>query len=273
MRRAVGAAAAAVAAAVAAATVLVAAPPAPAASAWTARPAAGGGRPHAYLEGPAGTPLEDALSLTNPGARPLVVRLRASAPWAAWVRFAADPVTVPPRTRADVPFTVTVPPGTPPGDLSGTLTATAAGRDVAVPVRLRVAGPRLAALTVEDVRVEDDAIRYTLVNRGNTALTPRVEIRTDGLLGAPRTLDGPPPGPPLLPGARRTATHPWPRPTLDRVTLHLNATAGNAARATATHTYTPGPARAAAWTAAAATTALATWGVLLMRRRRAGARR
>lgn len=48
-------------------------------------------------------------------------------------------------------------------------------------------GPTLSALTVEDVSVSGRgrtaAIRYTLVNRGNTVLAPRLAVRADGLFG------------------------------------------------------------------------------------------
>ncbi|MGW1927530.1 COG1470 family protein, partial [Streptomyces massasporeus] len=102
---------------------------------WTAAPAAG--RPYVYLEGPAGSVLQDTLSLTNPGARPLTVRLSGQG---APVSFAARTVTVPARTRADVPFAVTVTADTPPGEHRGTVRASAAGREVRVDLRLRVSG-------------------------------------------------------------------------------------------------------------------------------------
>ncbi|MGW8765314.1 COG1470 family protein [Streptomyces sp. NPDC055815] len=216
---------------VAAATALlgaVAAAP-PGAQEWTAAPAAG--RPYAYLEGPAGSVLQDTLSVTNPGTAPLTVRLTGQG---APVSFAAPSVTVPARTRADVPFAVTVTGDTPPGEHRGTVRAVAAGREVSVDLRLRVSGPRLAALTVEDVHVEEDAVRYTLVNRGTTVLAPRLAVRAEGLLGT--VLDRPDRQLPLTlrPGERATRTEPWPDPpALDAVTVRLTATAPGAAPATA----------------------------------------
>ncbi|MEV4942985.1 hypothetical protein [Streptomyces zaomyceticus] len=203
----------------------------PGAQAWTAAPAAG--RPYAYLEGPVGSVLQDTLSLTNPGARPLTVRLSGQG---APVTFAARSVTVPARTRADVPFAVTVTADTPPGEHRGTVRATAAGREVRVDLRLRVSGPRLAALTVEDVRVDTTTgdLRYTLVNRGTTVLAPRLAVRADGVLGT--VLDRPvrPLALTLGPGERATRTEPWPDPpALDAVTVRLTATAPGAAPATA----------------------------------------
>ncbi|MEE1816656.1 hypothetical protein PUR59_16745 [Streptomyces sp. SP18ES09] len=198
---------------------------------WTAAPAAG--RPYAYLEGPAGSVLQDTLSVTNPGAAPLTVRLSGQG---APVSFAAPTVTVPARTRADVPFAVTVTADTPPGDHRGAVRAAAAGREVRVDLRLRVSGPRLAALTVEDVRVDaaTGALRYTLVNRGSTVLAPRLAVRAEGLLGT--VLDRPDRALPLTlrPGERVTRTEPWPDPpALDSVTVRLTATAPGAAPATA----------------------------------------
>ncbi|MEU8620254.1 hypothetical protein [Streptomyces sp. NPDC048623] len=198
---------------------------------WTAAPAAG--RPYVYLEGAAGSVLQDTLSVTNPTTEPLTVRLTGQG--GTPVAFAARTVTVPARTRADVPFAVTVTADTPPGDHRGAVRAEAAGRATVVPLHLRVSGPQLSALTVEDVRVErSGALRYTLVNRGNTVLAPRLAVRAEGLFGA--VLDRPERALPvtLRPGERLTRTDPWPDPpALDSVTVRLTAAAPGAAPATA----------------------------------------
>ncbi|MFJ5141505.1 hypothetical protein [Streptomyces sp. NPDC088707] len=213
---------------------------------WTAAPAAG--RPYAYLEGPAGSVLQDTLSLTNPGARPLTVRLSGQG---APVSFAARTVTVPARTRADVPFAVTVTADTPPGEHRGTVRASAAGRQVRVDLRLRVSGPRLAALTVEDVHVDTatGALRYTLVNRGTTVLAPHLAVRAEGVLGTVLDRPGRPLPLTLKPGQRATRTEAWPDPpALDSVTVRLTATAEGAAPATARAeaSFASGPALAGA---------------------------
>ncbi|MEV3990232.1 hypothetical protein AB0J57_15125 [Streptomyces sp. NPDC049837] len=221
------------------------------------------GRPYIYLEGPPGTVLQDTLSLTNPGRRPLTLRLRATAPWVA---FAANPVTVPPRTRAEVPFSVTVPPDAPPGDHTGALLA---GDDVTVPVRLRVGGPRLAALTVEDVRITGGAIHYTLVNRGNTVLVPRLAVRADGLFGEVLRRAERPLRLELRPGRRVELTEPWAdrdRPALDRVTVRLDATAAGGARAAAEAARTFGT----WWAGGASAAAMAVAGAVTWRIRRRG---
>ncbi|WP_254705501.1 COG1470 family protein [Streptomyces vilmorinianum] len=207
----------------------VAAAPAPPPG-WTA--GAAEGRPYVYLEGAAGSVLEDTLSVTNPGGKPLTVRLSGQGTPLA---FAARTVTVPARTRADVPFAVTVTADTAPGEHRGTVSAVAGGREVRIPVHLRVSGPSLAALTVEKVRLDGSGtVHYTLVNRGNTVLAPRLSVRADGAFGT--VLDRPSRALPLTlrPGERVTRTEPWPDPpALDSVTVHLRATAPGTPAATA----------------------------------------
>ncbi len=270
-------------------------PAAPAGPGWSAAPAPGRGagpsaqdRPYFYLEGAPGTVLSDRLSLGNPTRRPVTVQLRGTGTGAAgdtgsWLRFAAGRVTVPPRTRASVPFTVTVPKDAAPGDHPGTITATggparhggpAARRTV--PVHLRVAGPALSALTAEDVSVHRRGsaavIRYTLVNRGNTALTPRLAVRADGVLGpvlrrAARTLPLT-----LQPGRRARLTEDWPDPpALDAVRLRLTVTAAGGAQDAVTASYTALPWGVAAGAALVPVAGAA--GLVAVRRRRRRRRR
>ncbi|MGW7413893.1 COG1470 family protein [Streptomyces sp. NPDC054863] len=211
---------------------------APAADAWTAGPASGGGtrpdsggRPYFYLQGAPGTVFEDKLSVTNPGREPRTVSLRAEDAEGAWIALAAAEVKVPPRTRADVPFTVTVPAGAQPGDHPGAIVASAPdGRAQRTAVQLRVSGPTLAALSVEDVRIGDGVIRYALVNRGNTTLVPHVAVRAEGLFGellrrAPHPVGA------LAPGRRTEHAEPWPdTPALDRTAARLTVTADGGIR-------------------------------------------
>ncbi|MGF0171387.1 hypothetical protein ACQF36_13005 [Streptomyces sp. Marseille-Q5077] len=170
---------------------LAAAPVATAAEAWTVAPA-GGGRPSFYVEGAPGTVQQDTVSVTNRGGEPVTVRLQGTG---VPIAFAEGAIRIPARTRAELPFTVTVPPGRAPGDRSGEIVASDAdGRERTVPLRLRVTGPELSALTVEHVRVHAEGITYELVNRGTTALAPSLAIRADGVFG--RLLDRAP-RPPL----------------------------------------------------------------------------
>lgn len=242
--------------------------PAPPAAAdepgWTAEPASataatrppGGARPYFYLEGAPAAVLEDRLALTNTTDQERTVTLRgadayntadgalgarpaASGGAGSWFSFGAGAtVKIPPRTRAVVPFTVTVPAASPPGDHPAAVIAAEAGREVGVRVHLRVSGPTLAALTVEDVAVRGRGgaavVAYTLVNRGNVALAPELDVRADGVLGevpgrGPRAVPVE-----LLPGQRVELTEPWPgAPVLDRVRVTVTVTAPGGARATA----------------------------------------
>ncbi|HZX38923.1 MAG TPA: hypothetical protein VFF37_11415, partial [Streptomyces sp.] len=248
----------------------------------------GGSRPYVYLEGVPGAVLEDKLSVTNPGAKPLTVSLRPADAYntpsgsvavrgarqskgaGTWITLASDRVTVPPRTRAEIPFSVTVPPGALPGDHPGAVMAAVGEREASVRIHLRVSGPTLAALTVEDVRVLGGVIHFTLVNRGNSALTPRLTVRADGLFGqvlrrAPRTL------PELLPAQRVTLTEKWPdHPALDSVKVHVGATAAGDARAeaSASATFVPwGTVAGAAAALLAVSGGTALWCVRLRRSR------
>ncbi|PCG85553.1 hypothetical protein CIB93_13450 [Streptomyces sp. WZ.A104] len=214
---------------------------------WTVRPAGGGSdgrdaRPYVYLEGTPAMVLQDRLSVTNSARTPLTVRLRGDGRAGSWLRFAADTVTVPARTRADVPFALAVPSGAGPGDVSGEAVAVGGGAEKRVPVRVRIGGPTLAALTVEDVEVSGRTIRYALVNRGNAVLRPRLAVRAEGVFGA--ILDRPERPLPLelAPGRRAELTEPWPdAPALDAVTVRLRVTADGGARdeGEASATYVP----------------------------------
>ncbi|MFE7706057.1 hypothetical protein ACFU6I_09690 [Streptomyces sp. NPDC057486] len=228
---------------------------------WTAQPAVGagnrsgedGGRPYFYLEGLPGTVLQDRLSVTNPGTAPVAVRLRGADAYnsgsgdlavrgtkdstgtGAWLRLAADRITVPARTRAEVPFSVTVPAGASPGDHPGAIVAEHSGRSVGVRVHLRVSGPTLTALTLEDVSVSGRTIHYTLVNRGNAALAPRLAVSADGVFGTLLRREARNLPVDLLPGQRVKLTEPWRNPpALDSATVRLRVTAAGGAHSEAT---------------------------------------
>ncbi|MBZ4020266.1 COG1470 family protein, partial [Streptomyces purpurogeneiscleroticus] len=236
------------AAALTAAT-LPCAPPSAAADGWRAAPAGAHARPYFYLEGAPGSVLNDRLALSNPTgrARTFTVTGNPGPGAGAWIVTAAKTVEVPARTRAEVPFTVTVPAGTAPGDHPAALRVRdQRGAERAVRVHLRVSGPTLAALAVENVSVADRGgaavIRYDLANRGNTTLDPRVAVRADGLLGS--ALRRPAhrlPGD-LPPGSRTTRTEIWPDPpALDSVDVQVTAAAAGGAHGTARATYTAVP--------------------------------
>ncbi|MFH8288954.1 hypothetical protein [Streptomyces sp. NPDC018059] len=284
----------------AAALLLAAAAPAHAdgggSPAWSVAPSTGSGtrpakdgRPAFYAEGAPGAVLQDTVAVTNPGPKPRTVSLRGADAGAdngkdtgAWIRFAQRQVKVPPRTRAEVPFTVTVPEDAVPGDHPGVIVASGGGRTVGVRLHLRVGGSTLPALTVERVRIDRDAgrITYDLVNRGNTVLKPKLAVHADGVFGT--LLDRPARPLPveLLPGRRVSLSEPWPNaPALDVADVRLTATAtapgGTRARARARDTATAS-ARFVPWGAvaggAAALLAVAGGAVHLVRGRRRDAR-
>ncbi len=237
--------------------------------AWTVSPAPGGERPYLYAEGAPGSVLEDTFTVTNPGAKPLTAELRPTAA-GAWIALAGSRITVPPRTRAKVPFTLTVPPDAPPGDLRATIVASSGGREQSVRVQLRVSGPRLPALTVEDVSYAKGAIRWTLVNRGNTTLTPRVTITADGLFG--ELLRRSRAAAELPPAGRVTLTEKWQRtPALDAAEIRVEANAAGdvRARGTASVRFVPWPWLAAALAVLAAAVASALRRRRTLHRRRA----
>ncbi|MFI1337251.1 hypothetical protein ACH4U7_45505 [Streptomyces sp. NPDC020845] len=279
-----------VAAVPAVAAALLTAPATAAGPDWSARPAAGGtagpgagDRTYFYLEGGPGSALQDRLSIVNRGKRPRTVQLRAAdtapdAPSAArgsgaWISLAAKRVTVPARTRADVPFTLTVPSETPPGDHPGAIVVTGGGREARVPVHLRVSGRALAAISVEDVKVVKAgggaAIHYALVNRGNTVLTPRLAVRADGLFGEVLRRDARALPVELAPGRRMRLTEKWPdAPALDSVDVTLTVTAAGGAHAVGSAGYTAAPWGVLAGAAALALGAVAGGGAWLLRWRR-----
>ncbi|MGI5455385.1 hypothetical protein ACQEWB_19850 [Streptomyces sp. CA-249302] len=236
--------------------VLSAAPTAAGADGWSLAPS-GGGRPSFYAEGAPGAVLQDTVSVTNRSGRAVTVRLSGSG---VAVVFAQNPVRVPGRTRADVPFTVRA-----SGDRGGEIVARDRdGRRAAVPVRVRAGGPALSALTVEHLAVHGGRITYELVNRGTTPLVPRLAVHADGLFGrvldrAPRTLPVR-----LAPGRRVQLTESWPgHPALDSVDVRLTVTAAGGARDTATAS-----ARFVPWgTVAGVAGAVAAGGALLLVRR------
>lgn len=261
--------------------------------AWTVAPSAGGGtrpakdgRPYFYAEGTPGSVLEDTVTVTNPGPKPRTVKLsgadadntRSGAfslergrakDTGSWITFAEREVKVPPRTRAEVPFSVSIPESAVPGDHPGAIVAREGGRDAGVRVHLRVSGPTLSALTVERVRTGGGRISYDVVNRGNTVLTPRLAVHAEGLFGplldrGPRTLPVE-----LLPGRRVTLTEPWKdAPALDSVEVTLTVTAAGGAhdKASASVRFVPWGAVAGA---GAGVLGLVAAGVWFARRRRA----
>lgn len=237
---------------------------------WSAAPAPPQGetprdaRSYFYLEGAPGTVLKDRVALTNESTKARKFTLRGADAYNArgggfavrgkgrsegagkWLALAENTVKVPPRTRAEIPFTVTVPAGAVPGDHPSAVVVGDGTRESGVRVHLRVSGPTLAALSVEKVAVtergEGASIAYTLVNRGNTALNPRLAVSADGVFGKLlRRAERPLPVE-LLPGQRVTLHEPWQHaPGLELADVRLRVTAEGGARDEAKAPYTAVP--------------------------------
>ncbi|MFJ6717736.1 WxL protein peptidoglycan domain-containing protein [Streptomyces sp. NPDC091259] len=195
------------------------------------------------------TPVGGAFALLPVEAKPEGV--------GAWTTLApgtAPTVTVPPKGRKDVPFTLKVPEDASPGDHVGGIVAlntavegvrqdgkvrVGVKRSVGARLYVRVPGPVVPGLSVEDVGVERHApplpwvrsasatISYSLVNRGNVVVEPRVRVSAQGLFG--RTVLHRPARDlklVLLPGQRIELTEPWPdAPQSDRVHVQVEADA------------------------------------------------
>lgn len=203
---------------------------------WSVFPATAatgaGERPYFYLSADPGATLTDQVTVTNKTGTPLTFRLYAADAYntardggfavrarsekqrsvGAWAKADRDRVTVKPHGSVTVPVTIEVPEDAEPGDHPGALVAldervdpaeagaVAVGVQKAVGARiyLRVNGPTMPALSVDDVHVEHTQplvpgtgtsralISYTLRNRGNVTLSPEVVLRAEGLFG--RTL-------------------------------------------------------------------------------------
>lgn len=129
----------------------------------------------------------------------------------AWARLERDEVTVPANAEVQVPFQLTVPAGTRPGDYAGALIiqappqqgetaqlddGTAVRLDVVqrlgVRIYLNVAGEAVTALDPGELAWErhDDALSFSLpiTNTGNTNLSPSVELQLDGWPGESRNV-------------------------------------------------------------------------------------
>ncbi|MFD9426496.1 MULTISPECIES: WxL protein peptidoglycan domain-containing protein [unclassified Streptomyces] len=281
---------------------------------WSVYPAAAGSaaRPYFYLSADPGATLTDRVTVTNKTARPLTFRLYAADAYntardggfavraqdekqrsiGAWARTGRDRVTVKARGSVTVPVTITVPEDAEPGDHPGALIAldervedaeqgaVALGVRKAVGARiyLRVNGPTMPALSVDDIRVEHSrplvpgtgksraVISYTLRNRGNVTLDPEVALRAEGLFGRTllaRDLKKIPSE--LLPRQQVRLTETWAgAPQLEWGEIRLTATARDT-RESATASYIALP-----WLVAAALGVIVATGTGLWIRARRG---
>jgi hypothetical protein len=224
-----------------------------------------GNRPFFSYDLAPGGSVTDYIGVTNLGTAPLTLSVYGSDAYntatggydllpaarppvdvGSWVRLAQNTVTVPARSRADVPFTVTAPANATPGDHAGGIVAsitssTADGtghttrleQRVGSRIYLRVTGPLRPALRIDDLRADHRpglapftgalVVSYTVRNTGNTRIAASPRLAVTGPFGLPAggtTLDT---LPELLPGSvlRRTVTVPD-VPALLRLTATLS---------------------------------------------------
>ncbi|WP_042375326.1 COG1470 family protein [Streptacidiphilus neutrinimicus] len=190
-----------------------------------------GDRQYFYLESAPGRTLSDHVSVVNLTTQPKSFRLYAADAYntprdggfalrtegqrmtgvGAWAKPNVTSLTVPPRTRADIPFSLTIPTTAEPGDHPGAIVAIetdveattqqgglAVGIERAVGARiyLHVTGHAVPALSVDAVSVQHSAplvpgfganrgtLHYTLTNHGNVTLHPSVEVSETGWFGS-----------------------------------------------------------------------------------------
>jgi len=228
-------------------------------------------RQYFYLEAAPGTTVHDKVSVANLSDRPMTFQLYGADAYntprdggfalravdqkqtgvGAWTHLAKGTLTIPARTRADVPFTLTVPAGAEPGDHSGAVVAldtavegTSTSGNVAVGIKravgariyLRVSGPAVPAVGVRNVTIDRSAplvpglgastatVHYTLVNQGNVTIHPKITLKATGWLGG-TVLNTPATdlGVDLLPGQSVQMAAPWPHPPqFDHVSLTVS---------------------------------------------------
>ncbi|MEV7522094.1 DUF916 domain-containing protein [Streptomyces sp. NPDC091371] len=197
----------------------------------------------------------DAVNTPSGGAfalLPVETKPKDIGTWIALPPETASTVTVPAKGRKDIPFTVKIPADATPGDHVGGIVAlntavegiqqegkvqVGVKRSVGTRLYFRVPGPLTPGLSVEDVKVDRSApllpwvkdaratITYTLVNRGNVVVDPKVTVSAEGLFGR-EVLDRPARELKLalLPGQRIELTEPWPdAPQSDWVTVKITA--------------------------------------------------
>ncbi|MFD0074119.1 WxL protein peptidoglycan domain-containing protein [Streptomyces sp. NPDC127166] len=206
-------------------------------------------RPHFSYGVTGGAAMRDQIALWNYGTRPLTLDVYASdavntvdggfdllpagtkpTDAGSWIRLARNKVTVPPKGRVIVPFTLAVPKNVTPGDHTGGIVASLSGtgkdakgnrvrldQRVGARVYLRVAGALHPELTVDDVTAEyhgslnplaagSATVTYTVRNTGNVRLGARQAVRVNGLFGSSVIASGVRDLGELLPGSALTVT-------------------------------------------------------------------
>lgn len=143
----------------------------------------------------------DAVRSTD-GGFDLLPAAEPSADVGAWTRLDAETVTVPPRSKLDIPFRVVVPANATPGDHAGGIVASlrangddgvSVDRRVGARIYARVTGTLNPSLSVADLSATFDGsplglpgevrLDYVVRNDGNLRLAGRPSVRVTGPFG------------------------------------------------------------------------------------------
>jgi hypothetical protein len=153
----------------------------------------------------------DAYNTSADGALALRIPEHTTVGVGGWIRIGVSEYTIPPGTRIEVPFELTVPLDGESGDHAGAVVAAnvaleeAGGteglevrlrRRVGARVYVRVEGPLDPALSVTRLAVDDDqalvpyatgrgrvGVDYTVTNTGNVRMAPRARVELVGPFG------------------------------------------------------------------------------------------
>jgi hypothetical protein len=221
---------------------------------WSVQPSSESGptsRPYFVYEQAPGTTLTDVVAVTNLSDIELVFDLYATDAYndgeggyalrtsdedpsdvGSWVTLGGTQVTIPPNSRADIPFSIQVPGDAEPGDHAGGIVASLrssttneSGGSVAVEQRvgtrvyLRVPGELRPSLTISDLSASHASglnpvagqpvqMTYTVANTGNVILGAHSLAEIDGPFGRQLGATEGDDVPELLPGStlERTIT-------------------------------------------------------------------
>jgi hypothetical protein len=247
--------------------------PAPAA-AWSVQPSSRtgpGNRPFFTYDLTPGSQVTDYVAVTNLGTAPLTFTIYGSDAFTtatggydllpaatpstdagSWVRLSQNTVTVPARSRADIPFVLRVPANATPGDHSAGIVASitstsadAAGQTTRLEQRvgtrlyLRIPGDVRPGLRVDGLTASYSPgwrpfggsleVRYTVRNTGNTRTAAGQTVDVSGLFGLPAASATPAPLPEMLPGASLDQTVRVSAPALLRLSAGVSVTSGDGA--------------------------------------------
>ncbi|HET6952201.1 MAG TPA: DUF916 domain-containing protein [Acidimicrobiales bacterium] len=201
---------------------------------WAVEPAGTAGlaeRTYFIYTLPPGARLVDTVAVSNLDAEPLTVAIYPADAYntskdgafalrnaedpkvgvGGWIRLGVQERTIPPQTRAEIPFELTVPNDAEPGDHAGALLAAkveleAGGggdgvdvqlrRRVGARIYVRVEGPLDPALSVTRLAIDDHQpivpfvtgaggvdVNYTVTNTGNVRLAPTAHVELVGPFG------------------------------------------------------------------------------------------